>query len=164
MKMNATEEMHYIDTYDKVDTVLYRVQTIRDALGSQMDIAVDFHGRVHKTMAKVLAHELEPLRSMFIEKTVLLQNNEVLREIASHVCMPISTGERMFSRWDYKNLLEDGYVDIIQPDLSRVCGISKCRKIAAMTEAYDAAVTPHCPLGPIALAACVQMDSCAPTL
>ena len=132
-KMNATEELHYIDTYDKVDAVLGRVAAIRDALGNEMDIAVDFHGRVHKSMAKILAHELEPLRPMFIEEPVLPQNNEALREIAGHTAIPIATGERMFSRWDFKSLLSDGYVDIIQPDLSHAGGISECSKIAATT-------------------------------
>lgn len=164
VKMNATEELHYIDTFDKVEAVVNRVAAIREALGMKMDVAVDFHGRVHKTMAKVLAHELEPLHPMFIEEPVLPQNNEALREIARSCSIPIATGERMFSRWEFKNLLQDGYVDIIQPDLSHAGGISECRKIAAMAEAYDVAVAPHCPLGPIALAACVQMDTCTPNV
>lgn len=164
VKMNATEEMHYIDTFDKVEAVVERVAGIREALGMKMDIAVDFHGRVHKTMAKVLARELEPLHPMFIEEPVLPQNNEALREIARSCSIPIATGERMFSRWEFKNLLQDGYVDIIQPDLSHAGGISECKKISAMAEAYDVAVAPHCPLGPIALAACVQMDTCTPNV
>lgn len=164
VKMNATEEMHYIDTFDKVEAVVERVAAIREALGMKMDIAVDFHGRVHKTMAKVLARELEPLHPMFIEEPVLPQNNEALREIARSFSIPIATGERMFSRWEFKNLLQDGYVDIIQPDLSHAGGISECKKISAMAEAYDVAVAPHCPLGPIALAACVQMDTCTPNV
>ncbi len=164
VKMNATEELHYIDTFDKMQAVLDRVAAIRDELGYKMDIAVDFHGRVHKSMAKVLARELEQLRPMFIEEPVLPQNNEALREIAHHTSIPIATGERMFSRWDFKNLLIDGYVDIIQPDLSHAGGISECRKIAAMAEAFDVTVAPHCPLGPIALASCVQMDMCTPNV
>lgn len=163
-RLDATEEMHYIDTFDKVEAVVERVAAIREALGMKMDIAVDFHGRVHKTMAKVLARELEPLHPMFIEEPVLPQNNEALREIARSCSIPIATGERMFSRWEFKNLLQDGYVDIIQPDLSHAGGISECKKISAMAEAYDVAVAPHCPLGPIALAACVQMDTCTPNV
>ena len=135
---------------------------IRDALGYDLDVAVDFHGRVHKSMAKVLAKELDAFHLMFIEEPVLPQNNEALREIARYTSTPISTGERMFSRWDFKNLLQDGYVDIIQPDLSHAGGISECKKIAAMAEAYDVAVAPHCPLGPVALSACVQLDICTP--
>jgi galactonate dehydratase len=98
---------------------------------------------------------------MFIEEPVLPENNEALREIAAHTATPIATGERMFSRWDFKRLLQDGYVDIIQPDLSHAGGITECKKIAAMAEAYDVAVAPHCPLGPIALAACLQLDATA---
>ena len=164
VKMNATEEMHYIDSFVKIDQVLGRVSAIRDTLGHKIDIAVDFHGRVHKSMAKVLARELDQFKLMFIEEPVLPQNNEALREIANHTATPIATGERMFSRWEFKNLLQDGYVDIIQPDLSHAGGISECKKIAAMAEAFDVAVAPHCPLGPIALAACVQLDACTPNV
>lgn len=128
LKMNGTEEMHYIDSFKKVQAVCDRVAAIRDELGFDMDIAVDFHGRVHKTMAKVLARELDQFRLMFIEEPVLSQNNEALREIARATTTPISTGERMFSRWDFKQIFEDGYVDIIQPDLSHAGGISECRK------------------------------------
>lgn len=164
IKMNATEEMHYIDNFKKIEAVCERVGAIRDALGYDMDIAVDFHGRVHKSMAKVLAKELDAFHLMFIEEPVLPQNNEALREIARYTSTPISTGERMFSRWEFKNLLQDGYVDIIQPDLSHAGGISECKKIAAMAEAYDVAVAPHCPLGPVALEACIQLDTCTPNV
>lgn len=164
VKMNGTEEMHYIDSFGKVEAVVNRVAAIREALGYEMDIAVDFHGRVHKTMAKVLAKELEPLHPMFIEEPVLPQNNEALREIANHTSAPIAIGERMFSRWDFKNALTDGYIDIIQPDLSHAGGISECKKIIAMAEAFDVSAAPHCPLGPIALAACVQVDVCTPNV
>jgi galactonate dehydratase len=162
VKMNATDEMHYIDSFGKVQAVVDRIAAIRDALGYQMDVAIDFHGRVHKPMAKVLAKALEPYHPMFIEEPVLPQNNEALRDIAMHADIPIATGERMFSRWDFKELLHGGYVDVIQPDLSHAGGISECKKIAAMAEAYDIAVAPHCPLGPIALAACIQLDACTP--
>lgn len=164
VKMNATEEMHYIDSFKKIEQVCNRVAVIRDALKYDMDIAVDFHGRVHKAMAKVLAKELDQFKLMFIEEPVLSENNEALREIARATTTPIATGERMFSRWEFKTLLEQGYVDIIQPDLSHAGGISECKKIAAMAEAYDVAVAPHCPLGPIALGACLQLDTCTPNV
>ncbi|MNO19121.1 D-galactonate dehydratase [compost metagenome] len=161
IKMNASEEMQYIDSHDKVDQVVERVAAIRSAVGPDFGIGVDFHGRIHKPMAKVLAKELDQFRLMFIEEPVLPENNEALREIANHTSTPIATGERMFSRWNFKSLLEDGYVDIIQPDLSHAGGITECKKIFAMAEAYDVAVAPHCPLGPIALAACLQVDATA---
>lgn len=161
IKMNATEELQYIDSFEKIDQVVERVAAIREAAGPYFGIGVDFHGRVHKPMAKILAKELEPYRLMFIEEPVLPENNEALREIAMHTTTPIATGERMFSRWDFKKPLSEGYIDIIQPDLSHAGGITECKKIFAMAEAYDVAVAPHCPLGPIALAACLQVDATA---
>lgn len=159
IKMNATEEMQYIDSYDKIDRVLQRVASVREVGGNVIGIGIDFHGRIHKPMAKVMAKELEPFHPMFIEEPVLPENNEALREIALHTSIPIATGERMFSRWQFKNLLKDGYVDIIQPDLSHAGGITECKKIISMAEAFDVAAAPHCPLGPIALAACLQVDA-----
>ncbi|HZK84216.1 MAG TPA: galactonate dehydratase [Desulfosporosinus sp.] len=164
IKMNASEEMHYVDSFSKVEAIIARVAAVRDAVGKDFGIAVDFHGRIHKPMAKVIAKELEQFHLLFIEEPVLPENNEALREIANHTSTPIATGERMFSRWDFKKLLQDGYVDIIQPDLSHAGGISEVKKIAAMAEAYDVAVAPHCPLGPIALAACLQLDTCTPNV
>ena len=159
VKMNATDEMQYIDSYEKIDRVLKRVAALREAVGMSVDVGIDFHGRLHKPMAKVLAKELEQYHPMFIEEPVLPENNEALREIAQLTSIPIATGERMFSRWQFKNLLQDGYIDIIQPDLSHAGGITECKKIISMAEAYDVAAAPHCPLGPIALAACLQVDA-----
>ncbi|KZE45215.1 galactonate dehydratase [Rossellomorea marisflavi] len=159
IKMNGTEELQYIDSHQKIDQVLERVAAIRESVGPYVGIGIDFHGRVHKPMAKILAKELEQFRPMFIEEPVLPENNEALREIAGHTNIPIATGERMFSRWQFKPLLTDGYVDIIQPDLSHAGGITECKKIISMAEAFDVAVAPHCPLGPIALAACLQVDA-----
>jgi len=159
VKMNATEELQYVDSYDKIDEAVKRMAAVREAVGPSVGIGVDFHGRVHKPMAKILAKELEPFRPMFIEEPVLPENNEDLREIANHVAIPIATGERMFSKWQFKSLLTAGYADIIQPDLSHAGGITECKKIISMAEAFDVAAAPHCPLGPIALAACLQVDA-----
>ncbi|UXH43317.1 galactonate dehydratase [Rossellomorea vietnamensis] len=159
VKMNGTEELQYIDSYEKIDQAVARIAAVREAVGDYIGIGIDFHGRVHKPMAKILAKELEAFRPMFIEEPVLPENNEALREIAAHTSIPIATGERMFSRWDFKKVLTDGYVDIIQPDLSHAGGITECKKIASMAEAFDVALAPHCPLGPIALAACLQVDA-----
>lgn len=159
VKMNATEELQYIDSYDKIDRVLSRVASVRNEVGNTIGIGIDFHGRLHKPMAKVMAKELEQFHPMFIEEPVLPENNEALRDIAQLTSIPIATGERMFSRWQFKDLLKDGYVDIIQPDLSHAGGITECKKIISMAEAFDVAAAPHCPLGPIALAACLQVDA-----
>lgn len=159
VKMNGTEELQYIDTFEKIDQTLERVAAVRESVGEYVGIGIDFHGRVHKPMAKVLAKELEQFRPMFIEEPVLSENAEAFREISNHTSIPIATGERMFSRWDFKKILQDGYVDIVQPDLSHAGGITEVKKIASMAEAYDVALAPHCPLGPIALAACLQVDA-----
>jgi galactonate dehydratase len=159
IKMNATEELQYLDSHAKLDAVLGRVGAIRDALGPDFGIAVDFHGRVHRPMAKVLAKELDAYRLMFIEEPVLSEHAEALKEIANHCATPIALGERLFSRWDFKKILHDGYVDVIQPDPSHAGGITETRKIAAMAEAYDIGLALHCPLGPIALAANLQLDA-----
>ncbi|SIN91731.1 galactonate dehydratase [Chitinophaga niabensis] len=159
VKMNATEELQYVDSYEKIDAAIARIAAVREAGGPGMGIGIDFHGRVHKPMAKILAKELEPFRPMFIEEPVLPENNEDLREIAQHVAIPIATGERMFSKWQFKTLLKEGYADIIQPDVSHAGGITECKKIISMAEAFDVAAAPHCPLGPIALAACLQVDA-----
>lgn len=159
VKMNATEELQYVDSYQKIDAAVARIAAVRDACGDAMGIGIDFHGRVHKPMAKILAKELEPFRPMFIEEPVLPENNEALKEIRQHTAIPIATGERMFSRWEFKKLLIDGVADIIQPDVSHAGGITECKKILSMAEAFDVAAAPHCPLGPIALAACLQVDA-----
>ena len=159
IKMNATEELQMVDTYDKVDAVLERVAAIRESCGKYFGIAIDFHGRVHKPMAKILAKKLEEFDPMFIEEPVLCENMEYFKEIAACCNIPIATGERLFSKWDFKRLLAVGGVDIIQPDLSHAGGVTEVKKIAAMAEAHDVALAPHCPLGPIALAACLQVDA-----
>ncbi|TAN03409.1 MAG: galactonate dehydratase [Rhodanobacteraceae bacterium] len=159
LKMNATEELHYIDSHAKVEQVLHNVQAVREAVGPDVGLALDFHGRVHKPMAKVLMHELTPFKLMFIEEPVLSDYLEAIPELAAISPAPIALGERLYSRRDFKRVFQIGGVDIIQPDPSHAGGITETRKIAAMAEAYDVAVALHCPLGPIALAANLQLDA-----
>lgn len=159
VKMNATAELNWIGTPKSFDEVITRVAA---AQGQDMDVGLDFHGRVHRPLAKQLAKSLEPLGLLFIEEPLLSENVHALSDIVAHTSTPIALGERLYNRWEFKPIFEQGVVDIIQPDLSHAGGILEVRKIAAMAEAYDVAVAPHCPLGPLALGACLQIAACTP--
>ncbi|KFY17526.1 hypothetical protein V492_00621 [Pseudogymnoascus sp. VKM F-4246] len=156
VKMNATEDLGWMDSPSALASCVERVKAVK-ALG--LDAGVDFHGRVHKPMAKQLARLLEPHQPMFLEEPLLSENMEGIKEISRLTTAPIALGERLHSRWDFKRFLEAGAVDIAQPDISHCGGISEMRRIATMCEAYDVALAPHCPLGPIALAANIQVDA-----
>ena len=132
VKMNATAELDWLGTPKAFNDVIRRVEA---AQGEGMDVGLDFHGRVHKPMAKQLAKVLEPLGLLFIEEPLLSENHEGLAQLAALVSTPIALGERLYSRWDFKPFFEAGAVDIIQPDLSHAGGLSECRRIAAMAEA-----------------------------
>jgi galactonate dehydratase len=159
VKMNGTEELGWLDSPSALDEVVKRLQLVRE---TGMDAGVDFHGRVHKPMARQLIKALEPLRPLFIEEPLLSDNPEAIAQLAQQTSVPIALGERLYTRMDMKRLFELGAVDIVQPDLSHAGGISEGRRIAAMAEAYDVAVAPHCPLGPLALASCLQLAATTP--
>ena len=158
VKMNATGSLPWVTSLTDIKNVSKNIKLLREEFGTSLDIGLDFHGRVHKPMVKRLLDELAPYEPMFVEEPILAENNDALKHIYSYTSIPIATGERMFSRWDFKNILHEGVVDIIQPDLSHAGGISEVRRIAAMAEAYDITLAPHCPLGPIALASSLHVD------
>ncbi|MCB1999609.1 MAG: galactonate dehydratase, partial [Rhodoferax sp.] len=157
-KLNGTEEMAMLDTPRAVDAAIAKVAGVRDALGMQVSFGLDFHGRVAAPMAKVLLRELEPYRPLFVEEPVLAEQAETYARLAEFTSIPLAAGERMYSRFEFKRVLQAGGIAILQPDLSHAGGITECHKIAAMAEAHDVAFAPHCPLGPVALAACLQID------
>ncbi|AWH88947.1 galactonate dehydratase [Limnobaculum parvum] len=157
-KLNGCEEMGIIDNSRKVDEAVAVVAEIREAFGNSIEFGLDFHGRVDAPMAKILIKELEPYRPLFIEEPVLAEQAEYYVRLAAQTHIPIAAGERMFSRFEFKRVLADGGLGIVQPDLSHAGGITECYKIAAMAESYDVAFAPHCPLGPIALASCLHID------
>jgi galactonate dehydratase len=157
-KMNGTEEMGFIDSAKTVDAAVGRIAEIRSAFGNDIEFGLDFHGRVTAPMAKVLLRELEQFRPLFVEEPVLAEQAEYYPRLASMTSIPIAAGERMYSRFEFKRVFEAGGLAIVQPDLSHAGGITECYKIGAMAEAYDIALAPHCPLGPVALAACLAID------
>ena len=157
-KLNGCEEMGLIDTSKTVDAAVAVVAEIRSAFGNEIEFGLDFHGRVAAPMARVLIKELEPYRPLFIEEPVLAEQAEYYPRLAEMTHIPIAAGERMFSRFEFKRVFAAGGISIVQPDLSHAGGITECVKIAAMAEAYDIGLAPHCPLGPLALASCLHVD------
>jgi galactonate dehydratase len=158
-KMNVTEELNFIDSYAKVDAIVRRLADLREAVGTGMDLAFDFHGRVHAPMAKVLLREIEPLHPLFVEDAVVSTQVDAPAELARATSIPLAIGERLHSRYDFKRVFETGAAGVVNPDTAHVGGISEMVRIGAMAEAYDVALAPHCPIGPIALAACLQVDA-----
>ncbi|MBO3735791.1 galactonate dehydratase [Glycomyces niveus] len=161
VKCNAAAQLGHIETAAQVHRIVDQFTELRAAVGDDMDFAIDFHGRFSTAMARRVLPLLEPLFPLFVEETVLPEFSRDLRAITSSTSIPIATGERLYSRWDYRDVLSTG-IAVAQPDLSHAGGISEVRRIAAMAEAYDVALAPHCPLGPIALAASLQVDFAAP--
>ncbi|MCW0456249.1 galactonate dehydratase [Xanthomonas sacchari] len=157
-KFNGTEEMKLIDGPRAVDAAVAKVAQIREAFGNAIDFGIDFHGRVAAPMARVLLRELEPFKPLFVEEPVLPEQAEYYPRLAASTPIPLAAGERMFSRFDFKPVLQAGGLSLLQPDLSHAGGITECLKIASMAEAYEVGLAPHCPLGPVALAACLQVD------
>jgi galactonate dehydratase len=160
LKMCPTEGLRHVDSPAAVDAAVERIAAVRKAVGPEVDVGLDFHGRTSKQMSKRLASALEPYDPMFYEEAVVPGQEPLLAEIASRTSVPIATGERIHSRWGFKQLFENRSLDIAQPDPSNAGGITEMKKIASMAEAYDIALAPHVPWGPVNLAAGVQVDAC----
>jgi len=161
IKMNGSEELDPLDTPATITALIDRVGAIRSALGSEFDIAIDFHGRFTPAMSRRALPLLAPLLPLFVEEPVVPELSYLLPSITAASSVPIATGERLFSRWDFRPVLESG-IAVAQPDVSHAGGISELRRIAAAAETYGVAVAPHCPLGPICLAASLQIDFAIP--
>ena len=157
-KFNGTEELRLIDSPRAVDAAVAKVAAVREAVGDAIDFGIDFHGRVSVPMARVLLRELAPFKPLFVEEPVLPEQWESYRPLSDATSIPLAAGERMYSRAEFKPVLAAGGLAMLQPDLSHAGGITECVRIAAMAEAHDVGLAPHCPLGPVALAACLQVD------
>ncbi|SIQ76266.1 galactonate dehydratase [Micromonospora avicenniae] len=156
VKMNASGRMSSIASVAELDGVVRRVAAAREVLGEERDVAVDFHGRFTLANARRVAPLLEPYRPFFLEEPVVPENSHLIGEFVRSTSTPVSTGERLYNRQEFLPVLQAG-IAVAQPDLSHAGGITEVRKIAALAEVYDVQLAPHCPLGPIALAACLQV-------
>jgi galactonate dehydratase len=152
----------YVETPAQVHHAAEVFAELRRVTGDEADIAVDFHGAISPATAKLLIKALEPYQPMFIEEPVQAQNHDIMAEIARGTHLPIATGERVFTKWGFREVLEKKAATILQPDLCHAGGITEVRHIAGMAEAYYAAIAPHNPLGPISLAAGVQIAASIP--
>ena len=152
----------FVESAAFVERVVERVGALREAVGKAVDVALDFHGRPSPAMAVRLCKALECFQPLFIEEPCPPGNAEAMAAVAHATSVPIAAGERLFTRWAFRELLEKRSAAILQPDVSHAGGLFEVRKIAALAEAYDVAIAPHCPLGPISLAACLQLDACTP--
>jgi galactonate dehydratase len=152
----------YVETPEQIENAVAKFAEMRQIVGKGIDLAIDFHGKISPALAKVLIYELEPYLPMFIEEPVNCQNIDVMADIARSTPLPIATGERIFTKWGFREILEKRAATILQPDICHAGGISEVRAIAAMAETYYAAIAPHNPLGPISLAAGIQLAATIP--
>ena len=161
IKFTPADSLEHIDTATELKNIVKRVETVRELVGDEIDICLDFHGRFSMAMSRRIFPLLEPYNLMFIEEPVLPEYTDHFGLVVQSTSIPIATGERLFSRSEFKDVLRSG-IAVAQPDLSHAAGISETRRIAAMAETYNVDIAPHCPLGPIALAACLQIDFATP--
>ncbi|MBQ9116953.1 MAG: galactonate dehydratase [Clostridia bacterium] len=162
LKYSIIPPIRAIENPENIQKHVERFAKVREKIGNGVDLAIDFHGRVSPAVANVLIERLKPYSPMFIEEPCLPENVDCMVDIARKTTVPIAAGERLFGKWEYRQLIEKQAVSIIQPDLCHVGGIFEGRKLAAMSEVYFGSVAPHNPLGPISLAACLQLDACTP--
>lgn len=162
LKYSIIPPIRAIENPANMESHVERFAAVRELIGKKVDLAIDFHGRVSPALAPRLIEMLKPYTPFFIEEPCLPENVDCMAAIARSTTVPIAAGERLFGKWQYRELLEKQAVSIVQPDICHVGGIFEGRKIAAMSELYFGSVAPHNPLGPISLASCIQLDACIP--
>ena len=157
IKMNACPPLAAIDTYGGIAASVARAKAVREAVGPQVDIAFDFHGRANVPMARKLAKALEFANPLFYEEPVRPEYNRWLGEIAAITHVPIATGERMTTVAEFSDVVAARGAHILQPDVAHVGGISNTAEVGALAEANGIALAPHCPLSPVAFMACLHV-------
>lgn len=161
VKMNASGKIGKNATLNEINQVLERAEKVRAVLGPDRDFAIDFHGRFSLPTARRIAAQLEEFHPLFIEEPVVPENTHIMGRVVAATSIPIATGERLYSRQEFLPALQAG-VTVVQPDVAHAGGISEMRRIASLADTFDALLAPHCPLGPLALAACLQVGFATP--
>ena len=162
LKYSIIPPIKFMENPENIKSHVDRFKAVREKIGPSVDLAIDFHGRVSPALAVRLAEELKPYTPFFIEEPCLPENVDCMVNIARSTSIPIAAGERLFGKWQFRELLEKQAVSIVQPDICHCGGIFEGRKIAAMSELYFGSLAPHNPLGPISLASCLHLDACTP--
>ena len=145
-----------------IDAFVKRAYMMREWVGPEVELAFDFHGKFTPALAIEICHELEGMRPMFVEEPVPQENVDALKQVSDHVPFPIATGERLLTRWSFREVFEKHAVAYIQPDVSHTGGITELKKIANMAEVYYMHVLPHSAIGPVAFAASLHVDAVIP--
>ncbi|MFP5315642.1 MAG: galactonate dehydratase [Actinomycetes bacterium] len=161
VKMNASGRMKPLGSVAAINDVVERVAAAREVLGPHRDVAVDFHGRFTLADTRRIAPLLEPLHPFFLEEPTVPENSHLIGGLTSSTTIPVATGERLYNRQEFLPVLQAG-IAVAQPDLSHAGGITEVRKIASLAEIFDVQLAPHCPLGPLALASCLQVGFATP--
>jgi galactonate dehydratase len=158
----ARAAFKYIEGQKFVGEVVERFKALRERVGSGVDIAIDFHGAVEPPTASLLIKALEPYQPWFYEEIVQPLNVDIMADLAKKTSIPLATGERIFTKWGFREILEKHAAMILQPDVCYAGGITELRLIAGMAEAYYAPIAPHNPQGPCSLAASLQIAASIP--
>jgi galactonate dehydratase len=147
---------------EQADLAYERVKAVREAVGPTVDILVEVHGNLGVTSAIQMGKRLEELKPFFYEEPVDALNVDNMKKVAENVNIPIAAGERLYTRYGFRQYIEQQALDILQPDVGLAGGISETKKIATYAETYSLHVQPHNCAGPVATAAAVQVDVCIP--
>jgi galactonate dehydratase len=161
VKMNASGRIQPSPSLAELNSIVARLTAARAVLGDERDVAIDLHGRVGVAAARRILHAVEPLHPLFVEEPVLPEHLRHLPEVIASSTVPVALGERLYNRSEFLPALDAG-VAVVQPDVSHAGGISELRRIAVLAETHGALLAPHCPLGPISLAASLQVSFATP--
>jgi galactonate dehydratase len=161
--LDEAREVPYFKTHaSKIRDAIDTVRQYREAVGTDVDLCIEIHRRLTPAEAVVLARGIEPFHPMFYEDPILPDNFDAMALVAQHIAVPIATGERLHTIYEFEMLLARGAVQYVRPDVCMAGGISGTKKIAALAEAHNVGVVPHNPLSPVSTAACLQVAACIP--
>ncbi len=161
--LDESRNVPYYKTHtDKIQDAVQTVAAYREAVGDEVDLCIEVHRRLDPAEAIVLGRAIEPYRPFFYEDPIRPDNIDAMAEVAQKIAVPIATGERIHTIYEFEMLLTRNAVQYVRPDVCMAGGITHCKKIAALAEAHYVDVAPHNPLSPVSTAACVQLAACIP--